>query len=94
MRDFFNFKRMLIPIIIPTLFRLSIYFCIVAGIYQIIQHINLFGADLVSILLLAIYWLVLAPLFLRIICEVLIILSNINDSLTEIKNQPKLKHEE
>ena len=37
MKDFFNFKKMLIPIIIQVGFRIGLYFCFIAGVYQIVQ---------------------------------------------------------
>ncbi len=88
MKDFLKFKRMLIPAIIPILFRISLYFCFIAGVYQIVQNYRLFGFKFwYGLLLLPIFWFVLIPVILRIICEVLIILSDMNDTLTDIKKQ-------
>ncbi len=89
MKDFFNFKRMLIPIIIPILFRISVYFFFIAGIFQIVQILQLPDelSDWKEILLIGVIWFVIYPIAFRIICEVLIILSDINDTLTDIKKQ-------
>lgn len=86
MKDFFNFKRMLIPVIIPILFRISVYFFFIAGIFQILQLPDELS-DWKEILLIGVIWFVLYPIAFRIICEVLIILSDINDTLTDIKKQ-------
>ena len=83
MKDFFNFKRMLIPIIIPILFRIGIFFFIIAGIIQILELPEL--SYWTEILLIGVVWFVIYPIALRIVCEVLIILSDMNNSLTDIK---------
>ena len=90
MKDFFNFKRMLIPVIIPILFRISVYFFIIAGIFQIVQVLQWPGlSHWKEILFIGIIWFVIYPIAFRVICEVLIILSDMNDTLTDIKNQSK-----
>ena len=90
MKDFLKFKKILIPVIIPVLFRIGLYFSFIFGVYQIVRSYRLFGTEFwYGLLLLPIFWFVLIPVILRIICEVLIILSDMNDTLTDIKNQSK-----
>ena len=88
MKDFFNFKKMLIPIIVQVGFRIGLYFCFIAGVYQIVQTARFFAGTILwrEILLIGITWFVMYPVFLRIVSEVLIILFSINDNLIDIKN--------
>jgi phosphotransferase system glucose/maltose/N-acetylglucosamine-specific IIC component len=76
---------MLIPVIIPILFRISVYFFFIAGIFQILQFLEL--SYWKQILFIGVIWFIIYPIAFRIICEVLIILSDMNDTLTEIKKQ-------
>lgn len=93
MRDFLNIKKILIPTIIPIVFRLGLYFCIIAGIYVIL--FQLFGPKyLYQLPYISFKWFVLYPLIFRIVCEVLIILVRMNDSLTDIKGQLNSPQEE
>ena len=75
---------MLIPVIIPVVFRLSFYFCLIFGVYQVVQFFSGFS-NLLYILIIGFLWFILYPILLHIVCEVLIILSDMNDSLTDIK---------
>lgn len=94
MKDFLNIKKILIPTIIPVVFRLGLYFCIVAGIYQIVVNFRFFGGTYwFELPILLFLWFVLFPLILRIVCEVLIILARMNDSLTDIKEQLNTQQE-
>lgn len=91
MKDFFNFKKMLIPVIIPVLFRIGIYTCLIFGVFQIVINVRFlsgFSAWQYGFFT-GFFWFILYPILLRIICEVLIILSDMNDTLTDIKNQSK-----
>ena len=87
MKDFFNFKKMITPVIIKVLFWLGILGCIIAGIFQIVMGSTMelgFGGELVF---MGIGYIVLGPIVVRIYCELLIILFSINDTLTDIKKQ-------
>ena len=88
MKDFFNFKKMLIPIIIQVGFRIGLCFCLIMGISQIVQITRFFTGTILwqEILLIGIIWFVIYPILLRIVSEVLIILFSINDNLISIKN--------
>lgn len=73
---------------IPWIYRIGLYFCIVFGIYEIVRISLLMGrVPWMQGIFVAIMWLVAYPIILRIICEVLLILSDINDSLLDIKAQ-------
>ena len=94
MRDFFNFKKITIPVIIPVVFRLGLYFCIIAGIYQIVVNFSyVAGPFWFGLPVFIFLWFVLFPVILRIVCEVLIILARMNDSLTDIKEQLNTQQE-
>lgn len=95
MRDFLNIKKILIPTIIPLVFRLGLFFCIIAGTYQIVMDFESFGSRYFYTFLFTIFnWFIYIPLILRIVCEVLIILARMHDSLTDIKNQLNTQHED
>ena len=88
MRNFFSLKTILIPTIIPVVFRLGLYFCFIACAYQTVVNFESFGSRYwTSLPFTLFYWLVQIPLILRIVCEVLIILARMNESLTDIKEQ-------
>lgn len=88
MRDFLNIKKILIPTIIPVVFRLGLYFCVIAGVYQMVVNFRFFGQTYwYELPILLFLWFFLFPVILRIICEVLIILTRMNDSLANIKEQ-------
>ena len=97
MKDFFNFKKILIPTIIPLVFKFGLYFFIIVGIYGIyelntnIQHFR--NIHLYESLRFLFRWFVLYPITLRIVCEVLIILARMNDSLTDVKEQLNTQRE-
>jgi hypothetical protein len=78
MNDFLNFKKMLTPTLIKFLFWVMLIVTVVVGI------VTLFKSFLSGLLILAI-----GPLFVRVYCELLIVIFSINDTLTEIKNQGK-----
>lgn len=84
MKDFWNFKKMITPIIIQVLFWLGVLGCIIGGIVQIVSGIEYPDPGMIFE---GIAWLILGPIVVRIYCELLIILFSINDTLTDIKKQ-------
>lgn len=84
MKDFWNFKKMITPIIIQVLFWLGVLGCIIGGIVQIVSGIEYPDPGMIFA---GIAWLILGPIVVRIYCELLIILFSINDTLTDIKKQ-------
>ena len=94
MRDFLNIKKILIPTIIPVVFRLGLYFCIITGVYLIVDNFRFFGhTNWIELPISLFLWFFLFPVILRIVCEVLVILARMNDSLTVIKEQLNTKQE-
>ena len=91
MKDFWNFKKMITPIIIPILFGIGVFLCIIVGIFFISRGIfGPFGPLSylgVQLIFWGITFLIFGPITLRISCEVLIILFSINDTLTDIKTR-------
>ena len=75
--DFFLFRRMLFPTLIQLTFWSATAIFLFVGIY------NLCHQNIKSGLML----LVFGPLFIRIVCEYLIVLFRINDTLTAINNR-------
>jgi uncharacterized membrane protein len=88
MKDFWNFKKMITPIIIPILFWIGTIVCIIAGIvFMVLGATGYSNSDSGEMVLLGIGYLVFGPIVVRIYCELLIILFSINDTLTDIKKQ-------
>ena len=84
MKDFLKFKKMITPIIIPTMFWIGVIICIIAGIVLITM-----GGEKV---LMGFCCLFLGPIVLRVYCEFLIIPFSLNDKLADIKDL--LKHQQ
>ena len=76
MNDYLTFKKMITPIIIQVLFWVGVVGCILAGIFMFSQS---FLNGLLIILV--------GPVFVRLYCELIIVIFSINDTLTEIKNK-------
>jgi hypothetical protein len=75
MSDFLAFRKMITPVIIQVIFWILLIVCLIFAIVLIAGH-----QPAVGLLLL-----VLGPLFVRIYCEMLIVLFVMNDALQEIK---------
>ena len=76
MKDFFLFRRMLIPYLVQVLFWLGIVTCIVLAITDFSQGGVWRGIGT----------LILGPIIIRMACEYVVVLFRINDTLTEIKH--------
>lgn len=74
-KDYFLFKRMLIPFLVQILFWLGVVTAIVAGIMDMSQGSWIYG----------ILTILLGPIVVRMICEYIVVLFEINDTLTDIK---------
>lgn len=95
MKNFLSLKTILIPTIIPVVYKLGLYFCFIICAYQIVSNFESFGLQyFISLPFILFYFLVLIPLILRIVCEVLIILARINDSLADIKEKLNTQQED
>lgn len=95
-KDFISFRKMLTPVIIKVLFWIGLGFSALYGIVLLFGGIiggivngefglvigGLLGGPIVA---------VLGALGTRLYCELLIVIFQINDTLTDIKNQnPKM----
>lgn len=76
MNEYLSFQKMISPIIIKALFWLCILGVVIYGL------VTIFGGSFFMGLLI----LIVGPLVIRIYCELLIVLFQINNTLTEIKN--------
>ncbi len=85
MGDFWAFRRMLAPVIIQIVFWIGVTLIIISGIWGLV------GGDDVLERVLALVYLVLGPLLWRVVCEVLILLFRISETLTDIKNNTERK---
>lgn len=74
-KDYFLFKRMLIPFLVQILFWLGIITTTVTGVLDLTH-----GAWIQGILTI-----ILGPVLVRMACEIMIVLFEINDTLTDIK---------
>jgi len=77
--DFFAFRRMITPVLIQVMFWIGVIVCVVIGIGLLISA----GREAGLLVLL------LAPLYVRIVCEIMILFFRMNETLTEIKNKLK-----
>lgn len=75
LKDFFLFKRMVIPYLVQILFWLGAVALIALGSVNLAH--GLFWRGIATI--------VIGPIFLRFIAEYFIVLFRINDTLTDIK---------
>lgn len=76
MKDFLLFRWMLFPAMVQVIFSVASIVCVLIGGYGVLHHDMLTGIAVI----------VLGPLCIRILCEYLIVLFRINNTLTEIKN--------
>ncbi|MDF3055092.1 MAG: uncharacterized protein K0Q74_999 [Gammaproteobacteria bacterium] len=75
MKDFLLFKRMLIPYLVQVVFWLGFLACLLTG-----------GVDLSKgFILRGIGTMIVGPILVRMLCEYVVVLFRINDTLTEIR---------
>lgn len=77
-KDFLSFRKMITPTVIKALYWILTLVCIVVGIALMGEY----GDEFIVIGLLVIF---LGPFFVRMWCEMLILMFQINDSLTDIR---------
>jgi hypothetical protein len=75
MGDFFAFRKMISGVVIQIVFAIGLLVIVVGGVGAITQHQPLIG--LLVLVFGGLYW--------RILCEVLIVIFRMNDSLKDIK---------
>jgi len=81
MGNFLKFKKMVTPIIIQIMFWFGLVYVLWTGVATVNKSIAFDASPRTGILII-----ILGPLFLRIYCEVLIVIFKINDTLTETQD--------
>ena len=84
--DFLTFRRMVTPLVIQIIFWIGVACCVLSALGQLfvsLGHFNIIG------IVMALITLVLGPLFVRVWCELIILLFRIYDTLQEIRDQRK-----
>ena len=76
MWDILTFRRMVTPTLLQLLFWLGMILCILTGIIHLFKHQPL----------LALWWLVVAPLILRVLVELMMCLFAINNQLNDLRH--------
>jgi hypothetical protein len=77
MNEFLSFRKMITPLFIQVIFWLMVGICVIGGIITMAQG----GASIFAGLMM----IVVGPLFIRIYCELLIVLFRIYDELVGIR---------
>ena len=84
MGEFLSFRKMITPIIIKILFWIGVVLVVISGVSFIIAGASERSGG--GLLVLAGFLLILiGPIIVRINCEILIVVFNINERLAEIK---------
>ncbi len=92
MEDFLSFRKMITPLIIQIVFWVGVVLSVIGGIGMIISGAGArFGGG--NQVLTGLIMLFLGPLFVRIYCELLIVMFRINETLTEIKHNTGRREE-
>ena len=78
MNDFLTFKKMITPIVIQVIFWLMILVCFIGAIISFAQGT---GASVLS----GLFMLILGPIFVRVYCELIIVVFRVRDLLEDIK---------
>jgi hypothetical protein len=77
MNEFLSFRKMITPLFIQVIFWLMVGLCVLGGLINMFQGgVNIF---------VGLVMIVLGPLFIRIYCELLIVLFRIYDELVGIR---------
>jgi hypothetical protein len=88
MEDYLNFKKMITPIFIRAIFWILVGLCVLVGLGEIVSGAMYhFGGG--AQVLAGFLTLFIGPVFVRIWCEILIVLFSINDTLTEIRDNTR-----
>lgn len=75
MDSFLTFRKMITPVIIQIIFILGVLATIIVGLVALMR------GEILS----AIVSILIGPIFVRVYCELLIVIFSINDRLAEIK---------
>ena len=81
LRDFLQFRRMIMPVLIQIIYWIASFAAVVYGLYLLFSGEGMEGR------LTGLAFLIFGPLALRLYAEVLLVIFRINDTLTDIRNQ-------
>ncbi len=84
--DFVSFRKMITPTIIQVLFWIGVAAVVISGFGVLMNGIRAGGFSIVVALISAPLTVIVGVLIVRIGCELLIVIFQINNTLTEIKN--------
>lgn len=84
--EFLAFRRMITPVIIQILFWIGAVLASLSGIFMMIGGIRM---DDLSTTFFGFFIMLLGPIFVRIYCELLIVIFRMNETLTDIHNELK-----
>ncbi|MBP2257454.1 DUF4282 domain-containing protein [Virgibacillus alimentarius] len=82
-KNFVKFDKMITPTIIKIVFWIGVAFVVIGSVFTIAEGMSYYG-DPVNIFM-GLLMLVVGPLFVRIYCELLIIMFKMYQTLTEVK---------
>lgn len=85
--DFLRFRRMITPVIIEVIFWVGMVIALLSALGMIIAGFSGGHGGGGGQVLMGLLMLVLGPLYVRIVCELIIIFFRINETLTDIKNR-------
>lgn len=90
MNDFLSFRKMITPTVIQIIFWIGVVYCVIVGIVMIAAGVagSRGGGAMV---LSGVASLILGPLFVRVWCELVIILFRVHDRLGEIRDNTSPK---
>ena len=88
MNEYLTFRKMITPVIIQILFWIGVAICVISGIAGIaVGTSSDFGGG--EIVFAGFLTLILGPIFVRVYCELIIVMFRILDVLREIQSGKK-----
>jgi len=85
MDRFFSFDKMLTPTIIKILFWIGLVFVGLTGLVFIISGLNTYAGGFITLSGIGI--LVVGPIFVKVYCELLIVMFKMHETLVEIRDE-------
>jgi hypothetical protein len=89
-KDFFSFKKMITPILIQIIFWIFTAITVIGSIVKMITTKDSWSGEMWLNLLLT---LIIAPLLIRVFCEILLVVFSINRNLVDLKEKLLEKQE-
>ena len=90
MGEYLSFKKMITPIIIQIVFWIGVTVCVVMGIGEIFAGSSEYSPFGRMPVLIGLATLVLGPLYVRVMCELVIVLFKVHECLHEINKKTPL----